>query len=79
MLANSWYPHVYFKLSFGIQDQITSKLDSLSLEISEPILKFRDSDKRLLRQAVSKQKLDDSFLTRSELFKVRPITSNQVL
>lgn len=62
MLANSWYPHIYFKLSFGLQDQIISKLDSLKLEISEPILKFRDTDKRLLRQTISKQTLDDSLM-----------------
>jgi hypothetical protein len=38
MLANSWYPHTYFKLSFGLQDKIASKLDSLNLEISQPLL-----------------------------------------
>lgn len=47
MLANAWYPHNYFKLSFGTQDQITNKLDSLDLAISEPILQFRDPDKKL--------------------------------
>lgn len=62
MLANSWYPHTYFKLSFGIQDQITTKLDSLKLEITEPILKFRDADKKLLRQTISKQTLDNSLM-----------------
>src|SRR5438552_9065936 len=40
ILANTWYPHTYFKLSFGLQDLITAKLDSLRLDISEPILKF---------------------------------------
>ena len=40
MLANAWYPHNYFKLLFGTQDQIANKLDSLQLEITEPILKF---------------------------------------
>ncbi|BAZ03644.1 HNH endonuclease domain-containing protein [Calothrix sp. NIES-3974] len=59
MLANAWYPHNYFKLSFGTQDQITHKLDSLELEITEPILKFRDTDKKLLRKAIQSQYLED--------------------
>jgi hypothetical protein len=37
MLANTWYPHTYFKLSFGLQDLITTKLDLLKLDIGEPI------------------------------------------
>ncbi|MBW4687973.1 MAG: hypothetical protein KME40_23455 [Komarekiella atlantica HA4396-MV6] len=59
MLANAWYPHNYFKLSFGTQDQIANKLDALKLEITEPILKFRDTDKKLLRTAINNQNLDD--------------------
>ncbi|MDF2387488.1 helix-turn-helix domain-containing protein [Nostoc ellipsosporum NOK] len=59
MLANAWYPHNYFKLSFGKQDQIANKLDALELEITEPILKFRDTDKKLLRTAINNQNLDD--------------------
>ncbi|MEA5517171.1 HNH endonuclease domain-containing protein [Nodularia sp. UHCC 0506] len=59
MLANAWYPHKYFKLSFGIQDQIANKLDALELEITEPILKFRDTDKKLLRTTVKNQNIDD--------------------
>ncbi|AFY52661.1 hypothetical protein Riv7116_0048 [Rivularia sp. PCC 7116] len=59
MLANAWYPHNYFKLSFGTQDHISNKLDSLKLEITEPILKFRDTDKKLLRTAISNQNIND--------------------
>ncbi|MEM6754183.1 MAG: hypothetical protein AAF630_14560, partial [Cyanobacteria bacterium P01_C01_bin.38] len=59
MLANAWYPHNYFKLFFGTQDHIANKLDSLQLEITEPILKFRDTDKKLLRTAISNQNIDD--------------------
>ena len=59
MLANAWYPHNYFKLSFGTQDQIANKLDSLQLEITEPILKFRDTDKKHLRTAISSQNIND--------------------
>jgi hypothetical protein len=57
MLANAWYPHTYFKLSFGSQDQITQSLDSLNLEIREPVLKFTDTDKKLLRTAIESQDL----------------------
>lgn len=59
MLANAWYPHKYFKLSFGRQDQIANKLDALELEITEPILKFIDTDKKLLRTTVNNQNIDD--------------------
>ncbi len=62
MMANAWYPHTYFKLSFGLQDRITSKLDFLDLDITEPILKFRDADKKLLRSTIEKQELDDSLM-----------------
>lgn len=62
MLANSWYPHNYFRLSFGVQDKITQKLDSLTLEITEPILKFTDTDKKLLRAVISEQELDNSLV-----------------
>ncbi|MDB9314133.1 HNH endonuclease domain-containing protein [Spirulina sp. CS-785/01] len=66
MIANAWYPHNYFKLSFGTQDKLTEKLDSLNLELSEPVLKFTDTDKKLLRNTIEKQSLDDivKFLTR---------------
>ncbi|QDZ38909.1 hypothetical protein FRE64_02515 [Euhalothece natronophila Z-M001] len=60
MLANAWYPYTYFKLSFGTQDKIAQKLDSLNLEITEPILKFTDTDKKLLRSTIASQNLSDS-------------------
>lgn len=60
MLANAWYPHTYFKLSFGTQDKIAQKLDSLQLEITEPILQFTDTDKKLLRSTIASQNLSDS-------------------
>lgn len=59
MLANAWFPHNYFKLSFGKQDQIANKLDALNLDISKPILKFTDSDKKLLRETINNQNIDD--------------------
>lgn len=58
MLANAWYPHTYFKLSFGSQDRIARNLDALDLEIEEPILKFTDTDKKLLRAAIERQNID---------------------
>jgi hypothetical protein len=58
MLANAWYPHTYFKLSFGAQDKIAQKLDSLTLEVSEPILRFTDTDKKLLRKTIASQNLN---------------------
>jgi transcriptional regulator with XRE-family HTH domain len=75
MLANAWYPHSYFKLSFGAQDKIATKLDTLVLEITEPILKFTDTDKKLLRKTIQTQNIDDiiSFISRYVPFRlIRP-------
>ena len=80
MLANAWYPHNYFKLSFGTQDQIANKLNSLNLVISEPILKFRDTDKNLLRKTIQEQNLDDlvTFISRYVPFRlIRPFFANE--
>ncbi|MDY7008360.1 MAG: HNH endonuclease domain-containing protein [Cyanobacteriota bacterium] len=59
ILANAWYPHTYFKLSFGSQDQIANKLNSLELELNEPVLKFTDTDKKKLRKIIQAQNIDD--------------------
>ena len=80
MLANAWYPHNYFKLSFGTQDQITNKLDSLKLVITEPILQFKDTDKKLLRKTIKEQNLDDTiiFISRYVPFRlIRPFFANE--
>ena len=80
MLANAWYPHNYFKLSFGTQDQITNKLDSLDLTIGEPILQFRDTDKKLLRKTIQEQNLDDivTFVGRYVPYRlIRPFFSQE--
>jgi hypothetical protein len=80
MLANAWYPHNYFKLFFGTQDQIAKKLDSLRLEITEPILKFRDTDKKLLRTTISEQNIDDivKFISKYVPYRlIRPFFSEE--
>ncbi len=59
MLINAWYPHNYFNLCFGTQDQIANQLDALNLVINEPILRFRDPDKTILRKIIQTQNLDD--------------------
>lgn len=59
MLANAWFPHTFFKLSFGSQDQIANKLDSLALAVEEPIVCFKDTGKTLLRKAIASQNLQD--------------------
>jgi hypothetical protein len=44
----------------GTQDKIAQKLDSFNLDITEPILKFTDADKKLLRTTIASQNLSDS-------------------
>ncbi len=80
MLANAWYPHNYFKLSFGTTDHIANKLDTLSLEITEPILNFKDADKKLLRKTIQLQNLEDinSFISRYVPFRlIRPFSAQE--
>ncbi|MFM2432627.1 MAG: hypothetical protein RLZZ511_3841 [Cyanobacteriota bacterium] len=60
MLANAWYPHIYFKLSFGTQDKIADQLDTLNLELTVPILKFTDTDKKELRKAIKDQNINNT-------------------
>lgn len=78
MMANSWYPHTYFKLSFGYFDRLTAKLDSLKLEITEPILKFHDTDKGLLRETISRELLDDSLMRFVPFRLIRPFFESEV-
>lgn len=81
ILANSWFPHTYFKLSFGTQDKIAEKLDSLNLIISKPILQFRDSDKKLLRKTIQYHAYDDliSYFKRYVPFLlIRPFFENEM-
>lgn len=61
MLVNAWYPHSYFSLSFGQQDRISKRLDSLHLKINPPILKSTDLDKSSLRQSIQNKNLDEIF------------------
>ena len=53
MLVLAWYPHVYFRLSFGKQDQIASQLDKaapLNLVVERSI---RPWDKKAIRNLIS--------------------------
>jgi transcriptional regulator with XRE-family HTH domain len=59
MLANAWYSHTYFKLSFGLQDKISNKLDSLNIDIADTKIIFQDTDKRNLRRIISDKPIDD--------------------
>lgn len=60
MLANAWFPHTFFKLSFGTQDTIAKKLDSLVINVEEPVFQFKDGDKKLLRKAISSAELGNA-------------------
>jgi transcriptional regulator with XRE-family HTH domain len=59
MLAHAWYSHTYFKLSFGLQDKISNKLDSLNIDISDTKIIFQDTDKRHLRRTIGDKPIDD--------------------
>lgn len=55
ILVNAWYPHIFFKLSFGVQDQISKKLDSLNIDFKQ----FKNSHKTNLRKAINQNSLED--------------------
>jgi hypothetical protein len=78
MLANAWYPHAYFKLSFGVQDRISNKLDSLNLDFET----FQNSNKANLKQSIANCSLDeianDRGLLRFVPFRlIRPFFENE--
>lgn len=70
ILVNAWYPHTYFKLSFGIQDKIAIKLDSLELDLDKPA--FDESEKNLLREEISKRNLDNLLVGKASLIRYVP-------
>ncbi len=78
MLANVWFPHTYFKLSFGVQDKIADQLDALNLQVSEAVLKFTDTDKQQLRQLISEQKIDSSLMRYVPFRFLRPFLDQMI-
>jgi hypothetical protein len=50
MLVLAWYPHVYFRLSFGKQDKIVRELEGLTPDVVAA--KFNPWDKAVIREAV---------------------------
>lgn len=55
MLTHAWYPHVYFRLSFGTQDQVASALDSLSLDTEDYPIVLGSEYQAHLRRAIGEQ------------------------
>jgi hypothetical protein len=54
MLALAWYPHNFFRLSFGLQDQTGRVLDRLDFSLEERALTNPSTHARL-RQAIAEQ------------------------
>jgi hypothetical protein len=54
MLALAWYPHNFFRLSFGLQDQTGRVLDRLDFSLDERALTNPNTHARL-RQAIAEQ------------------------
>lgn len=77
MLANAWYPHNFFKLSFGSQDQIAKTLDNLGLEFNN----FKDQDKQELRKEIENQDINEliNYLMKYVPFRlIRPFFANEL-
>jgi hypothetical protein len=72
MLVNAWYPHSVFRLSFGLQDMVAEKLDSLGLHFDASLLKITEGNKTIVREAIRSKNIDDK-LTRYVPFRlIRP-------
>lgn len=54
MLTLAWYPHVYFRLSFGVQDKISAVLDEAALSIAKVDSALKPWDKDLVRQYLAR-------------------------
>jgi hypothetical protein len=57
MLAIAWFPHTFFKLSFGTQDTLAKKLDSLTIDVDSSSSRFFAEDKRALRSMLERTDL----------------------
>ena len=58
MLVIAWYPHTFFKLSFGAQDTIAKKLDGLELGFDSA--NHSTQDRKALRAALEAATLKDA-------------------
>lgn len=58
MLFNALYPHIYFKLSFGKQDEITKEIDKLIIRVGELKAKLTEEDKKDLHKKLENQDVD---------------------
>jgi HNH endonuclease len=53
VLALAWYPHTFFRLSLGAQDQIGATLDELSARMGQQELGFSSTDVDRLRASIN--------------------------
>jgi len=60
MLTTAWFPHTFFKLSFGTQDTLANKLDQLDLNFLDTKSTIISPNKILLRSIIGKTDLRDS-------------------
>ena len=72
MLVNAWYSHSVFRLSFGFQDIITRKLDSLDLNIGRSFARVTEGDKNNLREAIKSKNIDDELVRYVPFRLIRP-------
>lgn len=54
MLTLAWYPHVYFRLSFGVQDKISAVLDEAAPSIAKVDSALKPWDKDLVREYLAR-------------------------
>ena len=57
MLALAWFPHTFFRLSFGLNDQVGTLLDSIQFDVEERRAGLAVTQQRL-RRSIAKQYKD---------------------
>ena len=78
MLVTAWYPHVFFKLSFGTQDQIASALKSIECIKDDKDCLSSTGRGKLRKHLSRKGRLSDCKLTRFVPYRIlRPFFAEE--
>jgi len=72
MLANAWYPHSVFRISFGLQDMVTRKLDFLKLDFDKSFMKMTEGEKSKLREFINSKDIDNELVRYVPFRLIRP-------
>lgn len=77
MLATAWYPHSYFRLSFGKQDKITTQLEDVTVQFGLRE-KIKAADRQALKELLGQRVSSKNDLKRYVPYRlIRPFFANE--